>query len=1125
MLKYSDIINQLSDNDKIRILCDIECLSDKKYRVLGIPKISIALFEDLCGTKYPTPAALANSWDTELIGKVTDNIFKKTSEMDVDMTVMTGPKIRINPYRPAVSEDAVLSEAVSREMLRAAERAGASVAVSGCALHGDEIEWIDENRNERFIREYVARPYINIAKESGASVALIDTDLEAENYATVNSDLGNTVIAGREDTFCLYRKLGSKDIVRCINQGKICLKGSSVALEAALSRYKQLKQGVDHGSVSTEDLNYEISQGEAISPTLLDEAVDRLIDLAFTVKRRSVSSDILHIENTEFRACAESTVLLQNHKLSASETMLPLKTGSKVCIIGDIAFRKKENGATLADELNSALSAEGIYTVGAARGYDLERDRSQEMISEAVGVAAGADKVILFLGLGESRERRTVKRRRISIPANQKELLDHLGAFANKLIVVLPSGTSVDVSIPQNCGALLMSPIALDSSAAALAQILSGRINPSGKLANTLYCNTESLYIRHLTFKHRDNLKTGPFVGYRYYDTAGEFQNFPFGHGLSYTKFEYSEISLQNGAVEFKITNKGSRDGVEIAQIYVGKLDSAVIRPAKELCGFARVAVAAGDSVHVRVPFAIPEVYDEQSGQYVKEIGEYMVYVCASVSDVRLTHKMTAGEIALIHDHEHLNQYIHSISNIITDNFKLEAKINTMKKSKFNFIAGVSAIVLSVILKLYCVFANVDGLFFDIFALAIALAGVAHFISAYRHRLNENAKQREAVIEASQELFSNAETVSVNYADSLFSKEFDTHEEEISHEAEEKVEGVDSELLVYIDKEQTFESAAAEFESFALERGCQFEKATVRNIFASLASSRLMVVKGMDDNAFRKLVFLLSSYFDSSAFVDRVDSTYESESSLLFHDDGHGNRTKTNALNAIESARNVRHCIHFAALENVIPSALTKYFIPYAKYVKNPLANHHVTVVGAGYAESSYYMPQNLWFILNLANGESADRLPDFISEVATVNTFNFKEVQGASNHTSVKRFTYYQMEHLAEKTVNNTYVPEDIWKKVDKLEEYVKSHTTYSLTNKMWLCFEKYAYVSIACGADTNDAVDRALCAKLMPSIVAVLKGNLSNDDRNISDTLDVLFGEECVENCKKLIKECGSM
>ena len=187
MLKYSDIINQLSDNDKIRILCDIECLSDKKYRVLGIPKISIASIEELCGAKYPSPSALANSWDTDLVAKVTDSILKQTYDLDVDMTIMSSPKIRINPYRAAVTEDAFLSAAISGEILRSAERANVSMAVSGCCLHSDELEWIDEPRNERFVKEYVAKPFIDSMKGTSVAVMLADVDLESDWYGQFGS--------------------------------------------------------------------------------------------------------------------------------------------------------------------------------------------------------------------------------------------------------------------------------------------------------------------------------------------------------------------------------------------------------------------------------------------------------------------------------------------------------------------------------------------------------------------------------------------------------------------------------------------------------------------------------------------------------------------------------------------------------------------------------------------------------------------------------------------------------------------------------------------------------------------------------------------------------------------------
>jgi len=163
MLKYYDIINQISDSDKIRMLCDAKCVSDEKYSSLGIPTLNIASIEDLGRDKYPSPGALANTWDTSLIGEVADELIKESAEDGAGFLKMPPPRIRINPYRAALSEDPLLASSVSRSYLTSAERAGVSAGLGGFGIFSDETEWLDETPNERFINEYLAKPYADAA--------------------------------------------------------------------------------------------------------------------------------------------------------------------------------------------------------------------------------------------------------------------------------------------------------------------------------------------------------------------------------------------------------------------------------------------------------------------------------------------------------------------------------------------------------------------------------------------------------------------------------------------------------------------------------------------------------------------------------------------------------------------------------------------------------------------------------------------------------------------------------------------------------------------------------------------------------------------------------------------------
>lgn len=1121
MLKHYNIISQLSDGDKIRLLSDMNSLSDKQYRVLGIPPVRIGAAKDFCSDRYPSPQALANTWDTQLVGRVADGVFKKMGEQDVGLVTVPGPKIKVNPYRAAISEDPYLASAMSREYLLAAGRIGTSVGIDGFAISYDEPEWLDGCVSERFINESVIKPYRDALRDVECAAVLTEPDLTAKGLEEVNSDLASRAVRDRiaGDAVAVCRRVPMEKTVSHIVGGGLCFEGSAVALESALSRYKQLKKAIEHGTTTVEDLNLEISRGKAISPELLDTAVDRLLDFAFSVKRRPMILGNESDDPCAIAASRESVVLLKNEN-----TILPMKRAAKVCILGDPKLFGGAENENAIETCAAQLTARGYSYIGAQPGYDLKRDRSEELIEDAITLAEQADVVLVFLGLGEEREKRTVKSKRVSIPANQQELLDRLVNNSKKVVVIVPPEHTPDVGIAENCAAILLAPLHTTFSITALVEVLSGEVNPSGKLASTVYLNTEDRYIEYKTHKERDGIKTGPFIGYRYYDTVGQYPIFPFGHGLSYTSFSYSQLSLRDNTVRFTVKNEGKKAGATVAQLYVGMEQSSILRPKKELCGFARISLEAGEKKLVEIPLCLPSVYDAESGGLVNEQGSYVLYVGESVQDVRLTHRILSGDKKLAEDGERLSDYLQSESNIITDNFKLEAKINTMKKSVFNFIAGAVALALAVLLKMYCVYSALDAAFFDLFVAALGVAGLVFFVVEAVRRNRLRSEERARVDQANAEMFEDAEDVTVYGAERMFVKEFDLSEQEAMSAAEEHADTIDAEYLAYIDKEQNFASATREFEIFAAERGCKFSSDTVRKIFASIASSRLMVVSGMDNKAFKDMMLLLGEYFETSAYIDHTDVSYTGADSLLFKTDENGNRVKTSALSAIEAARNTAHSVHFASLTNVRCAELPTYFSAYVNYVKSPMGHHHVTVLNDQNAESSYYIPQNLWFVLNLADGETPDKLPDFISEVATVNQLRFETCQSSAKHTQVRKFSYYQLDHLSERVASSFFVEEDSWKKVDRLEEYVGEHTDFHIGNKLWLCMERFASVYIACGGEKQAALDEAVSAKLISLVIAELRGKLGNGEKSLSETVETVFGENCADACERLIRLCGT-
>lgn len=1115
MLKYINLINQLSERDKLRMLCDISVLGEEPYKAIGIPAVQVGDIESYLAGDFPSSAALSNTWDKELVGRVAHVTVEKMKRDAINLAVVPSPKMKINPFRPVLSEDTLLATAMSKAYFQAMTEDSMAACLDDFRLTSRESAWMDQNPDERFVQEYIVKPYTDVASKGSCVAVLTDSSHIATEYEKINRDLTQMVANGQiaEGAIPISRKLPSEHTVLHFANGGLALEASSVLLEAALARYKQRKKEIEQGKATVEELQQEILAGKAISDEMIDEAVDRLLSLAFALKRNTPASEELNRDSLREQAVAESIVMLKNDVKT-----LPLKKNSRFCIIGDIAAA--EYG--LVESFGKALEESGHSGMGFARGYELGAERSDPLLAEAIELAQKSDVVFAFFGFGSERQKYLHKIEKLSLPANQLALLTMLSALRVKVVAILPSEFCPDVVVTSACEALLLAPLDTPCSATVLAGVLEGSINPSGRLSSTVYIGSDQLYVEHKTYRLRDRIRTGPFIGYRYYDTAGFYPGYPFGFGLSYTKFTYSQLDVSNDTVSFTVKNTGKALGTEVAQVYIGVLNSAFVRPRNELMDFARIELKPGEKKRISLPLNIPSAYDVRQKAWVKEKGLYTIGVGSSVRDICLTHTFKAGFDSVAPSEEALSDYIQSESNIIKDNYKLESRSDTMKKSVFNFAVGSCALLLAIVLKLFCISVQIDTLFFDVVAILIAIGGISLFIREAVLRNRAYHELKEGVEEKNEEAFENAEELPVFNAQQMFAEEFDRTDE--GHvEQEVYSETIDADYLKYIDKEMDFMSCVHDFEVYATERGFRMDHNAVKNLFASLASSRLLLTEGMDDDSFHDLLFLLSGYFETEIYLDRVVESYTSADRVLFGNDFYGTRTRTNAYSAIEHARAEMKKIHFPALTNVHAAELSQYFTPYVQYVKNPLGHAHVKAINDKLVESTYYISPNVWFILNLASGETVDKIPEFISEVATVNHIRITRCHPAVQTGAFRNFTYYQMEYLIEKLSEKYEIDEDMWKRIDRLEAYVNQYTPYHVGNKLWLCLEQYALVHLACGSEETDAIDEAVAAKLLPSMIAELKDKLPKDEKDFAEAVESIFGEGHAEQCLRFIKNCG--
>ncbi len=1121
MLKYEEIVGTLSMAQKTRLLCDAAALSSEEYAALGVPSICA---EDLDGlfADYPTPAEMARTWDTELVQRTASEVMAKAVSSGADLMLTPQAKAAFSPYGKGLSEDSALSAALAGEYLAAAEAHGLCAAIKGFSFSAQDTAWLDEKPNARFIYEEVINPYINAAEKGDFAGISVSQDIKAKNYEKANSALPKTASRYKPlgNAVPICEKAGAEGTLPCIQSGVICLRADSAALNAALDKYYQMKKAADRGDLSVGEIERAIEEHRAVSPAQIDAAVDRVLDFAFRaakMKKNFAAEESLGAQDTALRAARDAVVLLKNEKKA-----LPLSAGKSVCIIGDMS----ECAENFAEDFAELLGKEGYNVIGTQKGYDLGKERSEALLAPAVKSACEADTAIVFLGLGNLRERDMETAERLSLPANQAALLAELGNAKCKVIAVVSGDYPADIVLENKADAIILAPTRAKYSAEALAGIVAGRYSPCGKLSRTAYTDSDRIFAKYTVYKKR-GMKSGPFIGYKYYDTAGLCPKYAFGHGLSYAKFAYSAVSAnvfeRETSVTFTIKNCGKMRAAEIAQVYVGMKDSALIRPKKELCAFAKIELEAGESRTVTLPFTLPEVFDMEKGQFAEEMGTYMIYVGSSVRDIRLSCIVYAGETKIKPDGEKARDYLLSESNIISENYKLEADCKIMKKSVLNIIAGIAALLLAVILKVYCLATNTNALFFDIMAIILALSGWVFFIAELVARKRAAAADENAIAAANEEAFKDAEKVEISAAEQLFAKEFDVTTDEADAGVEEFAAGADADSMMPIQSEVDLAAASRDFSAAAKEKGVDFSESDAGKLFASLASSRVLLLYGMSTRAFDAFMQVLADYFETSVYKDSVSGAYASHENILFMSDAEGALAKTNAMLGIEEAQSAVEKMHFLGFDGVKPRDMADWFAPILKHAKNPYARNAFRARNEQNVETVYHFPQNVWFVVNLAESASYDEIPAGIAEIATVNNFAIApcEPTAASTHAG---FTYYQMEYLCDKLVSAMNIGESVWRRFDRLEAYVNAHAPFAFGNKLWLCAEKYIAFAMACGKESEKSIDECIAAKLLPAIIVALSGKIAQGEAGLAETLENAFGEENVAACRKAIKSCGA-
>ena len=675
------LLKKLTLEEKCALLSGAETFKTRGMPEHGIPQIwlsdgphglrkqagesdHLGLNPSVPATCFPTASAVANSWDAALGEEIGAALGEEAAAQEVSVVLGPGLNMKRNPLCGRsfeyFSEDPYLAGKLAAGYIRGIQSKGVAACPKHFAVNSQETRRMasDSIVDERTLREIYLTGFEIAVKEGHPRSIMSSYNLVNGTYANENKHLLMEILRGEWgfDGAVITDWGGSNDHALGVKNG------STLEMPApGGDSVRELLAAVESGKITESDIDARLSE---LLPLVFDTKA------ALDAAPREFDAAAHHA--LARRAAEESLVLLKNEG-----SLLPLAAGTKVAVIGDFAKNPRYQGAgssmvnsTQVDVLLDKLIDSELNVIGYQQGFDRHGKPDAALQKSACELAAQANAVILCMGLDEIAESEGLDRSNLRLAQNQVDLLQAVAAVNPKIVVVLYSGSVVETPWLDNCQALLYAALGGQAGAGAVADALIGKVNPCGKLAETwplAYADIPSaadFATRRKTVEYREGL----YIGYRYFATAEKAVRFPFGYGMSYTTFAYSDMAADEQGVSLAVTNIGSVAGTEIVQLYIAKKNSELFRPAKELKGFARVTLAPGEKQRITIMLDDKafRFWNVKANRWEIEGGEYELLVGASVEDIRLCEKISVHGTATVHPYEDVDLDCYYKGNVLS---------------------------------------------------------------------------------------------------------------------------------------------------------------------------------------------------------------------------------------------------------------------------------------------------------------------------------------------------------------------------------------------------------------------------------------------------------------------------
>ena len=700
------IIREMTLEEKAGMCSGKDFWHLKGVERLGIPEVMVSdgphglrkqaeeadhlgLNESIKAVCFPTACATACSFDRDLLEEMGERIGDECQAED--LSVILGPAVNIKRSPLCgrnfeyFSEDPYLASQMAAAHIKGVQSKNVGTSIKHFAANNQEHRRMScsSEIDERTLREIYLAAFETAIKEAKPDTVMC-------SYNRINGEFAS------ENHWLLTEVL----------RDQWGFEGYVMSDWGAVNdRVKGLKAGLElempgSGGNTDKEIVEAVKSGE-LEEAVLDRAVERILNIVFkfTDNRQEGKFDLEEDHKLAAKIAGESMVLLKN------EGVLPLPAqGKKIAFIGKFAETPRFQGGGSSHinsfKITSALEAvKEVAEVTYAQGYDVKEDViDQAMLNQAVETAKEADVAVIFAGLPDAFESEGYDRTHMRMPDCQNTLISEIAKVQENVVVVLHNGSPVEMPWADQVKGILEAYLCGQAVGQAEVDILFGKVNPSGKLAETIpyKLSDNPSYLNFPGDGQKVEYKEGVFVGYRYYDTKEMPVRYPLGYGLSYTTFEYSDLQLSSDKIKdtdklkvtLKVKNTGNRAGKEIVQLYVADKTGAASRPVKELKNFVKVELQPQEEKTVEMELDKRSFawYNTDIHDWYAASGEYEILAAASSRDIRLKKTVYVESTTELPMHIHMNTTIGEL----LENPKTKAVVEGMTDSLIQHMGGSS---------------------------------------------------------------------------------------------------------------------------------------------------------------------------------------------------------------------------------------------------------------------------------------------------------------------------------------------------------------------------------------------------------------------------------------------------